>query len=88
MSRYIDAEKLVERVKAQNMGNYSLDIRDCVLDLIRMQPTVDTATVVQCKDCSFWDKQSNSLQGRCVLSGNYPTGNWFCANGAQIERNE
>lgn len=36
--------------------------------------------VIRCKDCDFWAKQKDSLQGRCALMGTYPTGNWFCGN--------
>lgn len=43
----------------------------------------DVLEVVKCKDCKFWNKLSHSAQGRCILSGNYPTGNWFCANGVK-----
>ena len=41
--------------------------------------------IVQCKDCKWWKKQKDSAQGRCRLLGIYPTGAWYCANGA-IER--
>lgn len=37
--------------------------------------------VVKCRNCKFWTKQEDSLQGRCELFGSYPTGGWFCANG-------
>ena len=36
--------------------------------------------IIRCKDCNFWTKQEDSLQGRCALMGTYPTGNWFCGN--------
>jgi len=36
--------------------------------------------IIRCKDCNFWTKQKDSLQGRCALMGTYPTGNWFCGN--------
>lgn len=41
--------------------------------------------VVRCKDCKWWVKLADSLQGQCGLLGHYPTGYWYCANG---ERNE
>lgn len=40
----------------------------------------DFVKVIRCKDCKYWDKQKDSLQGRCILSSNYPTGAWYCAN--------
>lgn len=45
---------------------------------------IDNATVievVQCINCKWWTKQKASAQGRCALSGGYPTGGWYCANG-------
>lgn len=41
--------------------------------------------VVRCRDCKWWTKQKDSLQGLCELNRTYPTGTWYCANG---ERNE
>ena len=41
--------------------------------------------VVHCRECYWWDKQADSAQGRCALSGSYPTGNWYCANGTPLE---
>ena len=45
----------------------------------------DAMLVVRCKDCKWWTKQSDSEQGRCALSGHYPTGYWYCANGERRE---
>jgi len=39
-----------------------------------------------CKDCEWWTKQKDSLQGRCALMQMYPTGGWFCANARRKER--
>ena len=36
--------------------------------------------IIRCKDCKYWTKQEDSLQGRCALFGIYPTGRWYCAN--------
>lgn len=58
---------------------------NAAIKVIETAPTVDAVEAVRCKDCKFWDKQSNSAQGRCILIGNYPTGNWFCANGAKMD---
>ena len=48
----------------------------CVLNLPSAQPEI-----IRCKDCDWWTKQKDSLQGRCELMKMYPTGGWFCANG-------
>ena len=44
--------------------------------------------IIRCKDCGFWTKQKDSLQGRCALMGTYPTGNWFCGNAERRNNNE
>ena len=41
----------------------------------------DVEAVVKCKNCEYWTKMSDSAQSGCLLSGNYPTGEWYCANG-------
>ena len=41
----------------------------------------DVVAVVKCKNCEYWTKMSDSAQGNCLLNGNYPTGEWYCANG-------
>lgn len=52
-----------------------------IIKLIKSIPAADVRPVVLCRDCRWWTKQENSLQGRCELAGFYPTGAWFCANG-------
>lgn len=41
--------------------------------------------IIHCKDCEWWTKQECSPQGRCALSGMYPTGGWFCGNARMRE---
>ena len=48
---------------------------------IKSAPTIDAVPVVRCKDCKWWTKQEKSIQGRCALTGTYPTGGWYCGNG-------
>lgn len=40
----------------------------------------ESPQVTRCRDCGWWEKQADSLQGRCSLLGIYPTGSWYCAN--------
>ena len=35
---------------------------------------------LRCKDCKFWTKEKNSLQGYCHMGKGYPTGEWYCGN--------
>ena len=39
--------------------------------------------LIRCRDCYWWTKQPASLQGRCALTGTYPTGAFFCGNAKQ-----
>ena len=83
MSRYIDADKFISWLDVGHLRSPS-EICYCegdVKTMIDMQPTADVVEVVRCKDCKWWDKQEDSIQGRCALSGHYPTGAWYCANG-------
>ena len=41
--------------------------------------------IVRCKDCDWWTKHEDSLQGRCALLQMYPTGEWFCGNARRRE---
>ena len=36
--------------------------------------------IIRCKDCDWWTKQEDSVQGRCELMQMYPTGGWYCGN--------
>lgn len=60
------------RIFVQNMSDID---RRTILDLPPAEPRL-----IRCKDCYWWTKQPDSLQGRCALSGTYPTGAFFCGN--------
>lgn len=82
--RLIDADALEKEMCSgceYNKNKYA-NCDDCA---IANAPTIDAVEVVRCKDCEYWTKQSNSLQGRCALSGSYPTGAWYCANAERRE---
>ena len=52
------------------------------LDVIKALPSAqpEQPEIIRCKDCGWWTKQSDSLQGRCARYGRYPTGAWYCAS--------
>ena len=58
------------------------EIYDIEYDLKSAQPEI-----IRCKDCEWWEKQKDSLQGRCELMQKYPTGAWYCGN-AQRRKND
>lgn len=55
MSRYIDADKLMNDVDRIDIS-YGTDIDDIIFELekiIHKQPTADVVEVVRCKDCKY-----------------------------------
>lgn len=44
--------------------------------------------LVRCKDCKWWTKQEESLQGRCDAYSMYPTGEWYCARGERKDNGD
>lgn len=56
------------------------------LDAIKRLPSAQQK-IIRCKDCDWWTKQEDSLQGRCDRYGVYPTCYWYCA-GARERREE
>lgn len=67
-------------------STYSLEVLSRYLKEYFMLPI--GPEIIRCKECEFWAKQQDSLQGRCALMGTYPTGNWFCGNAKRREHNE
>ena len=75
---------------ARDVANMALDeieyrgrtIRQWI-DAIAEQPEV-----IYCKDCAWWTKQDDSLQGRCALFQIYPTGGWFFGSAERREVTE
>ena len=87
--RLIDAEgsklqtqlKLIREAEYQIYGSGSWGFTAKCEHAIEDAPTIHPEPkIIRCKDCNFWTKQKDSLQGRCALMGTYPTGNWFCGN--------
>ena len=86
--RLIDADALVQALhKAGTVMGQPHFLCRTVYECINNAPIVDAVTVVRCKDCKWWTKQEESIQGRCALAGIYPTGGWYCGNGKR-EDNE
>lgn len=50
--------------------------------------TLQEPEIIRCKDCKWWTKQPDSLQGRCELSGRYPAGAWYCGNARKREEKD
>ena len=57
MSRYIDADKLVERLKfkrnTDNIDRKKYAGLECAISQVKKQPTADVVEVIRCKDCKY-----------------------------------
>ena len=73
----------------EDINNHIIDgygyKHDWCVEWVKGLPSIDAVPVIRCKDCKWWTKQEDSLQGRCALHGMYPTGEWFCANARREE---
>lgn len=93
MSRYIDANALIEYLK-EMWGKwdeddwYEAQAKDALeddIEIVNKQPTVDAVQVVRCKDC----KHSTKVEGIVGLVwcehlaevGTWIENDWFCADG-------
>lgn len=93
MSRYIDADKLIERLMHSPLFLVApKNSKDGIIDLIVRQPTVDVVEVVRCKDCKHLTVVNNeSIYARCEKTGyifwsfETDTREHFCAYGERRE---
>lgn len=58
--RLIDADELEEKV-----WRLKLDSRELIAKMIEDAPTVDAVPVVRCKDCKYYEMDSNETYGWC-----------------------
>lgn len=65
MSRYVDADALIEELQSCSYNTWSKDtnrtwwaqavkVKDNIIECIERQPTADVVEVVRCKDCKHW----------------------------------
>ena len=73
----IDKFKPWLKVKGYSEGELNM-LRAVINELENLPPT--EPKLIRCRDCYWWTKQEASLQGRCALTGTYPTGAFFCGN--------
>lgn len=81
--RPIDADALLDTLpKADVLLSY--DVRKAIVDA----PTVEVVTVVRCKDCRCFSKNSpigksvfSPADGRCFLHGHFVMVGDFCSDG-------
>ena len=51
---------------------------DCI-EALEILPSAQPE-IIRCKDCDWWTKQKDSVQGRCELMQMYPARVWHCGN--------
>ena len=85
MARYIDADKLCERLTelARYQDPHKQSTILGVVDTIKNTPTADVVEVVRCKDC---DVPHNKWTGCPNLNGLIPPPDFYCAKGTPKER--
>lgn len=87
----IDGQIIESVLKATQAVNVTVDKEELLRALRYDRDQYDKgyadakAEIIHCEDCEWWTKQECSPQGRCALSGMYPTGGWFCGNARMRE---
>ena len=89
MSNYISRQAAIDELVKMLGYCFQADeeVLDAVVTTVRELPSAQPE-IVRCKDCDWWTKQEDSLQGRCALLQMYPTGGWFCGNARRREVTE
>ena len=84
MSRYIDANKLIERLKHNpDFLTAPKHSKDGIIDEIVYQPTADVVEVVRCKDCKHIE--TTEYGGYCCLKKTGVAYNDYCSYGERSE---
>ena len=93
MSRYIDADKLIERILRLTIVTddmYGMGIAcgiERAVNVIQKHPTADVVEVVRCKDCKRFLQMetSPSYDGKCLGYGYLVEANHYCSYGERRE---
>ena len=82
----IDQQKAIDKfkpwLKVKGYSEGELNMLRAVINELENLPPAEPWPI-RCRDCYWWTKQEASLQGRCALTGTYPTGAFFCGNAKQ-----
>jgi hypothetical protein len=69
MSRYIDADKLIEHLDAKSKTDYEMGLynhgalTESFIRFVERQPTADVVEVVRCKDCKYYKVRETAGYG-------------------------
>ena len=82
MSRYIDADKLIDDINRE-IGEYlGKNVAVLVRDVINEQPTADVVEIVRCKDCKHRDENCRiDSDTYCDITRGYMADDDWCSYG-------
>lgn len=85
MSKYIDADRLVDMLKAKADMAVGAPKTVClsVAKMVGLLPPVDVVPVVRCKDCRYWQDNNGGYPcGECKWRGDEtPDADDYCSAG-------
>lgn len=93
MSRYIDADALIEMLHKKVKSDYEIGIythavlTESFIQFVEKQPTADVVEVVRCKDCKYWqDNNGGYPHEECRWGkGETPDADDYCSYGERRE---
>jgi hypothetical protein len=95
MARYIDADKLTDKLEELQFDapvmTPVMKIYN-VIELVEDQPTADVEEVVRCKDCAYYVPLGDNYEYKgkkamhCFLWAKCTGDNYYCADGMRKEK--
>jgi len=95
MSKYIDADKIIDKLEEEYRLEHYSDYIDGRNDMINKAKLMlaealitDVIEAVRCKDCHFYDKENNGglkKHGFCEIYKGFKTDDGFCDLGEREE---
>ena len=86
MPRYIDAEKLIKKIRKCKFEITACGIMyhaGSVQSAINFAPAADVVEVVRCKDCIWWHTNACAFRNDCA--DGLPCADDFCSHGERKE---
>lgn len=100
MSRYIDADALIEELQRCSYETWSkgvnrtwwaqaVNVKDNIVQCIERQPTADVEEVVRCRDCAWWeDKGYDPITETRFGECRRPLGEYSCCDTHETDEND
>lgn len=71
-------------IKGRLLVDIGADLQNAYNEGYEQSKKDASGNIIRCKDCRFWERTTDSLQGICYLLRINPTGMWYCANARPI----